>query len=1131
MSELALKLIAENKKTKAPFLDLGNCGLVNYLPEELGDCVWLERLNLGGDYYDENKEWIETNNKGRFNIFTGNENELYFLERITGLQSLDISSNYISNISFLQKLTSLQSLNLSENEISDISFLEKLTSLKSLYINFNRVSDISFLEKLTDLQSLDLSCNQISNFSILEKLTNLQSLCVTQNEISDYSFLKKLTKLHSLEISNNKLSDISFLETLSYLQSLDLSYNHILDFSLLEKLTNLKSITLRNNKILDTKFLEKLTSLESLCLDNNQISDFCFLEKFTKLKSLHLSNNQISDISFLEKITNLKSLYLSNNQISDISYLEKLTNLKSLYLSNNQISDISFLEKITNLKSLYLSNNQISDISFLEKLTDLQSLELSGNQISDINFLKKLTNLEFLELRENQIFDIQLLENFTNLKFINLSNNQISDLDEVKRICSFEAIDDIILNGNPLPLPENLNLDQIEELRTYFKDSEVGISTKRNIKLLFMGDGCAGKSTLYQHLITGTEPPIINVNDRTHGIAIDIWQGVMPKVDIRVWDFGGQDIFHSTHRLFLGQRAVYVLVWTKQANKKCTEGEQHPLRYWLDFIADYGKNSTVILVENIIDGQFDSSEFPDDDSLEQLVAEYQQKGIRLDTTHHRINCKHDSRGVKRFKGILQSEIEQLLDDFPIEGFPDNWYRVQEALEQLRTEQKTIQWIDYEAICKRENISNTHALLSYLDRSGVVSYYPDLFKNQIILQTDWILDAMYSFLKLKDNQFLRLEGKLIDDDFNKVWQERYSSEEQALFKSYMLKSEVMAEPRNNYWVEIERDYKYLIPALFKTCKPHEKVKWENEDYYLALQLRFVYSAIIQRLQVKILTYCHVEEAESFYKNRISFTDKGGKVAHIELLEEEKELRIWAEHEDLYNDILKELNDIYPLDHLKIIERRKGKDDKEITYEKNRKQKEHGFDRTEMNKSENTKPMNNDPIKVFVTYCWTNREGKTDEEHQKKVRSFTDELISYEDFNATFDLYENEKSTATNFIRMMYENIKSRKKVIIVLSEGYAKKADEFLGGVGIEYQAIMNDIQANPRKYILVSFDKRNGEIYPFGLQGTDTLVIKNGNLELSENEEDKNRLFAKLMDEPIYEIPARGNKVAIVKKK
>ncbi|MDI9869056.1 hypothetical protein, partial [Flectobacillus roseus] len=73
MSELALQLIAENKKTKNPFLDLGNCGLENYLPDELLDCVWLEHLNLGDWYYDVSKgEWKKSSNKKGANTFVGN---------------------------------------------------------------------------------------------------------------------------------------------------------------------------------------------------------------------------------------------------------------------------------------------------------------------------------------------------------------------------------------------------------------------------------------------------------------------------------------------------------------------------------------------------------------------------------------------------------------------------------------------------------------------------------------------------------------------------------------------------------------------------------------------------------------------------------------------------------------------------------------------------------------------------------------------------------------------------------------------------------------------------------------------------------------------------------------------------
>jgi internalin A len=49
VSGLALKLIAENKQSKATFLDLGNCGLTE-LPAEVGELDWLESLSLAGEW-------------------------------------------------------------------------------------------------------------------------------------------------------------------------------------------------------------------------------------------------------------------------------------------------------------------------------------------------------------------------------------------------------------------------------------------------------------------------------------------------------------------------------------------------------------------------------------------------------------------------------------------------------------------------------------------------------------------------------------------------------------------------------------------------------------------------------------------------------------------------------------------------------------------------------------------------------------------------------------------------------------------------------------------------------------------------------------------------------------------------
>ena len=119
MSTLALNQIQRAKQTRATFLDLGNCGLTT-LPTALLELSWLERLNLGPYYYDENKrKWLESVNTGIRNALT--TGSLAEITQLAQLQSLDLSYNNLTDISVLAKLPQLQTLNLSSTKISDIS--------------------------------------------------------------------------------------------------------------------------------------------------------------------------------------------------------------------------------------------------------------------------------------------------------------------------------------------------------------------------------------------------------------------------------------------------------------------------------------------------------------------------------------------------------------------------------------------------------------------------------------------------------------------------------------------------------------------------------------------------------------------------------------------------------------------------------------------------------------------------------------------------------------------------------------------------------------------------------------------------------------------------------------------------
>jgi len=321
MSELALQLIAEAKRTDAKVLDLGNCGLTE-LPDELFELTQLEELNLCNRCWDhEHRKWVESKNKSVANCLKKIDLSISNLKKLKTLRiNGELFKEFkIIDLSFLKNLTSLKLLDISNNSISDCSILQNLTNLQELYLSSNLISDCSFLQNLTSLKSLDLSSNEILNCSFLKKLTNLQSLYFSNCQISDLSFLKNLTNLKKLYLYRNEISDVSFLQNL----------------------TNLRELYLRSNKISNISFLQNMTDLQELDLLDNKISDISFLQNLTNLKMLDLNKNKISDVSFLQNLITLHSLDLTNNKISDISFLQNLSNLQALHLGFNQILNIT----------------------------------------------------------------------------------------------------------------------------------------------------------------------------------------------------------------------------------------------------------------------------------------------------------------------------------------------------------------------------------------------------------------------------------------------------------------------------------------------------------------------------------------------------------------------------------------------------------------------------------------------------------------------------------------------------------------------------------------------------------------------------------------------------------------------
>jgi internalin A len=1004
MSKLALQLIAENKKTKAKFLDLGNCGLGSP-PYELYDCVWLERLNLGDFYYHEvAQKRIKTKNNWSGNSFFSLDlNNL--IMNLKSLKSLDLANNNLRDYKYLANLTALLSLDLSYTQISDYSFLEYLTGLKSLYLGYNQISDIRFLTKLTRLKSLDLRANLISNFNAL----------------------KKLTGLVSLNLAHNQISNIRFLET--------------------------------------------LTDLESLDLRSNQISNIFFLEEMTSLKSLDLSTNQISDIRFLGKLEKLQSLDLSTNQISDIRFLENLRKLQSLDISSNRISDIHFLEKLGQMQSLNLSFNRISDTRVLEKLTSLSQLFLNNNRITNINSLLPLLNkgLEF-----------------------DLEKKNISEL-----------LGKIGLRGNSIQNPPLEILKQGREaVLNWFEERELqGEEVVYEAKLMIIGDAGSGKTSLSTKIKNLKDPLPHKLDDTTIGIDISKFEFKKredkPGFKVNIWDLGGQKIYHPLHQLFFSRRSLYVLVVNGREENDLDD-------FWIPVQRLLGKDSPMLILFNQ-HGNIQSS-IP----FNHLKASY--PNIKGDLSI--VDLLNNEVKTKEFI----SEIEKFLRNLPQfergEKLPKLWVRIRESVAQKK--ENYIDLKDFRKLCSEIGISDQKKqdfVSDYLHDLGIILRFRDdaLLNKIVFLKPQWALDAIYRVL---DHTREHQNGLFRKEDLLCVWdnQEFYDAQDEllALMKKFELCYEIDSE-------------QYLVPSLLPEDLPNDFEWDESNNITLHYEYDFMPKGIISRLIVRL--HHLIAKDKLLWREGVIFEYQGATVWLTKFAN--KRIELYAKGykpSSLITIITNEIDEInskyqfpemskpskkvpcicdtcsekstpiyYSYDYL-VLRDRNGKKTVECTQvpflEVNVKELIENVKDKSVIKSKKTivETMKTEPIKIFVTYCWTDKDGKIDEEHQNKVHSLVNALRK-RGFNATFDKAINDTCTANDFMRMMVENIDKSDKVIVLLSEGYAVKAKDFKGGVGDEYQLLINDLNENVNKYIFASLVPRTKEIYPFAFKGRDTIDL------------------------------------------
>jgi internalin A len=689
------------------------------------------------------------------------------------------------------------------------------------------VSDLEPLRALTSLKELDCSNTPLSSLNI--------------TRVSSLEPLRGLTSLKELNCFGTKVSDLEPLRGLASLQNLNCSGTKVSHLEPLRGLTSLKELNCGAERVSDLEPLRGLTSLEKLGCAYSLVSDLTPLPGLVSLKLLNCTYTPLTNLELLQGLVNLEEFVCSRTEVSSLEPLKDLTSLELLHCDHTQVSSLEPLRSLVNLDSLFCDHTQVSDLEPLRSLVNLTTLYCSNTQVSDLEPLVNSQNFQFLSCQNLKLKEFPRKLLFSeNLRRIDLNGASIPGIPE--EAFSTDKDQPFTFFNNTIPT-----------LRAHVLDLEVEAIPINSVKILVLGNGGVGKTQLCRHLAAEAFDPTVLT---THGIALrTIAPASEGDATQYLWDFGGQDIYHSAHTLFMRTAAVFVVLWTPEQEALAASDNdnddplqrRHPLTYWLDYVRTLGRpDSPVLVVQSQCDTPAQAVPVPPVDA-----------GLLKSFGCLRV-CNFSARtrrGAASLQEALADASTYLRDRDGISSIGrgrhlvwqqlETWRQADQQLPAPQRLHRTLSQAEFARLCEQiGGVSSPEALLRFLHNKGVVFHSPDLFHNRILLDQSWALDAVYAVFErgstyplIKANDG-RLWPSLLAAT---VWRE-YEPKAQKLFLSLMCTCGIVF-PYRQANADLGLEAEYLAPDLLpsrsspQVCRQLQG-RWEGSDP--SLTLTYTYS---------------------------------------------------------------------------------------------------------------------------------------------------------------------------------------------------------------------------------------------------------------------------------------------------
>ncbi len=660
----------------------------------------------------------------------------------------------------------------------------------------------------------------------------------------------QLDQLASLDLCGNSLVALPpEIGDLQQLEHLDLRHNQLVALpSELGRLLNLTSLDIRDNRLASLpREMGRLGNLLSLDLRQNRLQVFPqVILHLLCLEELHLWGNPLLTLPVeIERLARLTMLNMGRSRMTEIpDGIWRLSGLERLIVDRTEVIAVSpEIGRLRKLKYVNLHNNRLRSLpAEIGRLGRLLTLILHHNAITHLPpEVGDLRQLRQLDLRHNQLVSLP---------------------PEIGQLARLETLD---VSENPLALPPEIlaRTDNPTAIVTYYLEHLDGRKQPLNeAKMVLVGQGGVGKTSLVKRLTQDSYDPW---ESKTQGIAIQAWPIRIneTRIQLNVWDFGGQEIMHATHQFFLTKRTLYLLVLDSRLSE-----EENRLEYWLKIIQSFGGDSPIIIVGNKSDLH---------------TLDLDERGLQLKYPQIRdfvVTSCATASGIDQLKARIVREVTRM--PHVRDALLASWFDVKATIEAL--DRDYIPYETYLEICRRHEISDERSqrtLIGFLHDLGIVLNFQDdpRLEDTNILNPQWVTNGVYRILN--DETLLRRHGCLTRADLDHILNPQAYPRHKHQFILDMMRKFELCFP-----FESGPEERFLVPDLLSKEAP-ETGRWGGA---LAFQYQYAVlpGSVISRFIVRMHPYLY---RDVYWRNGVMVADQGN-VALVQADREEKQVSIWV-----------------------------------------------------------------------------------------------------------------------------------------------------------------------------------------------------------------------------------------------